>query len=730
MELKNIAVLDFDLAYLALLSREGLKPLCRWEKSIKKSHLDVLNSMGLKTRCIKRKLKNGDSSEEVVFSASGAWVDFYQAQFQNTPLIKSDKNIRLEGYLFGFPSCCIENFIQHGYSSNFLAREDQHILFHWCCPDCNITPLLVPEYRKIYNICRHLFGEKGTIKNNFFAGENVKSRLKTAATLSLIVGTSCLVPISGLAAPHNDDPHLTPFYEYDDHDQDYIKDFFETILGLNPELFDSDGDGVADGVQAAKSLYKQLAQLPHEPRTDGPYITDYMMYGLETCSKCDSVVNMGYAVIVNPMENLSMDIPYIAFHHYLLHGSLSYEGDVHSKDDINPALLDVILNGKGSSHIYSVNGDTDEDGLTDLEEPFCGTDPTQADSDQDGVLDGRQTAIKIAELVESLPLVQKQDSLYAQDYSYDGVERCYICGQTFNMGYRKIINPVKNLTYDLSYITIHYLKCGGFTYNGEVHSDRIDIKALLNVISLNSDDHELFVLTDNDQDGLNNQEESELTLDPQCWDSDMDGIGDGAELAHLLYDRIQQLPIVNPADQIYKIDYAQRGIEACGVCAQDVNMGYIELVNPVTAESLKIDYIALHYLQHGSFSYFGAIHQGRVDPVQLATFFNELVTNVDDENDPTPVQLLLGQNYPNPFNPETVIPFQVHGDQVLSLSVKIFNVLGKEICTLFEGQKEKGQYSLLWNGQDDQGEIMPSGVYVVQIKSGHFKQSRFISLLK
>ena len=88
----------------------------------------------------------------------------------------------------------------------------------------------------------------------------------------------------------------------------------------------------------------------------------------------------------------------------------------------------------------------------------------------------------------------------------------------------------------------------------------------------------------------------------------------------------------------------------------------------------------------------------------------------------------LAQNYPNPFNSETKIGFQLAEDCRVELS--IYNVLGQHIRTLFEGQQPEGSYSVTWNGKDDLGGTVSSGVYLYRMQAGDFTVSRRMLLLK
>jgi len=146
-ELKDI---DDELAYLALLTREGVKPLSRWEKPLDDCELGLLQRLGLLTKQIRRTVKTGRVVTETIFGVSPAYIKLYERRFGHTPIDKSAPTQRFEGFLFGFPPCCVDEYIRHPYTKNGLDREQQKILFHWACKDCKITPLLLPAYERAY----------------------------------------------------------------------------------------------------------------------------------------------------------------------------------------------------------------------------------------------------------------------------------------------------------------------------------------------------------------------------------------------------------------------------------------------------------------------------------------------------------------------------------------------------------------------------------------------------
>ena len=93
----------------------------------------------------------------------------------------------------------------------------------------------------------------------------------------------------------------------------------------------------------------------------------------------------------------------------------------------------------------------------------------------------------------------------------------------------------------------------------------------------------------------------------------------------------------------------------------------------------------------------------------------------------------MGVNYPNPFNPETWIPYQLSDSAPVTIT--IYDMAGAVIRRLDLGQQAAGVYAsrgraAYWDGRDQQGETAASGVYVVQLRAGAYRESRRMLLRK
>ncbi len=104
-------------------------------------------------------------------------------------------------------------------------------------------------------------------------------------------------------------------------------------------------------------------------------------------------------------------------------------------------------------------------------------------------------------------------------------------------------------------------------------------------------------------------------------------------------------------------------------------------------------------------------------------------TSVERIGEIVPGSFSLAQNYPNPFNPTTSIRYTLAQGSEVKLTV--FNMLGQKVATLVNEQQVAGEYLATWNGQNDAGLLVSSGVYVYKLEAaGGFVQTRKMLFLK
>jgi hypothetical protein len=102
--------------------------------------------------------------------------------------------------------------------------------------------------------------------------------------------------------------------------------------------------------------------------------------------------------------------------------------------------------------------------------------------------------------------------------------------------------------------------------------------------------------------------------------------------------------------------------------------------------------------------------------------------NIIHQAPPLPLDYILFQNYPNPFNPSTSVKFQV--PKTSDVTVKIYDMLGQEVRTLFAGEVLRGTYTVEWDGLNDAGVQMSSGSYVYRMIAGEFMQAKKMVYVK
>jgi hypothetical protein len=101
-----------------------------------------------------------------------------------------------------------------------------------------------------------------------------------------------------------------------------------------------------------------------------------------------------------------------------------------------------------------------------------------------------------------------------------------------------------------------------------------------------------------------------------------------------------------------------------------------------------------------------------------------------DNDDPTAPALTtaLNGNYPNPFNPETTISYSV--EKAGKVTLEVYNILGQKVRTLVNDTKDAGSHNVVWNGKDQAGNNVSSGVYFYRMKNGNYSKTNKMILMK
>lgn len=88
----------------------------------------------------------------------------------------------------------------------------------------------------------------------------------------------------------------------------------------------------------------------------------------------------------------------------------------------------------------------------------------------------------------------------------------------------------------------------------------------------------------------------------------------------------------------------------------------------------------------------------------------------------------LWPNYPNPFNSQTHITFQI--PEPVHVKLSICNILGQEIRQLTDGHRQQGHFSLAWDGRDNSGKTVVSGIYLLRLQAGNFIKIRKVAFIR
>jgi len=126
---------------------------------------------------------------------------------------------------------------------------------------------------------------------------------------------------------------------------------------------------------------------------------------------------------------------------------------------------------------------------------------------------------------------------------------------------------------------------------------------------------------------------------------------------------------------------------------------------------------------------FSRLNQETNSPFQILVGNTDFIERqVAEIQSRLPKDFCLFQNYPNPFNSTTQIRFQLPSAEKVSL--KILNLMGREVRALLNEHQAAGNYQVSWDGRDNQGNEAGTGVYLCVFQAGQFLESRKVLVLK
>jgi len=136
-------------------------------------------------------------------------------------------------------------------------------------------------------------------------------------------------------------------------------------------------------------------------------------------------------------------------------------------------------------------------------------------------------------------------------------------------------------------------------------------------------------------------------------------------------------------------------------------------------------------LEHNTIYYWQIISTSLFDyndaPSNIFAFTTKQVTSID-ENQIIPLKTILGNNYPNPFNPITTINFTLNIET--NLKIDIHNIKGQKVKSLLNEYRPAGVHNIVWNGKDDNGNDVGSGVYFYRMESEGYVSTKKMVMIK
>lgn len=167
----------------------------------------------------------------------------------------------------------------------------------------------------------------------------------------------------------------------------------------------------------------------------------------------------------------------------------------------------------------------------------------------------------------------------------------------------------------------------------------------------------------------------------------------------------------------YELEYSLNSSFENSTIVENVEKTYYQLITP---EKEKYYYWRVRSKnESGSYSNFS----------RTASFVIDQITDVNNEtNQVVPDKFYLSQNYPNPFNPSTIIKYGIPKSSLVT--IKIYNIIGQQVRTLVNEEKDAGEYQIHWDGKNDNGQNVSSGTYLYRVIAGDYVKTLKMILLR
>jgi len=207
---------------------------------------------------------------------------------------------------------------------------------------------------------------------------------------------------------------------------------------------------------------------------------------------------------------------------------------------------------------------------------------------------------------------------------------------------------------------------------------------------------------------------------------EMANIGD-PEFLRIIIQAFNRTNIVQTYDFVPSSYLGYLAVSTVGVSWIDVNPFFGNASPDIDAEFvITIDPSGLSPGVHSSGFTVYSSHANEMErffiPINL-----DYTTDITNEPG-LPDKFALHQNYPNPFNPFTTIKYDLKHETAVLL--RIFNILGEEVRTLVNKEQQAGRYDVIWDGNNNFGKQVSSGVYIYRISAGDFVMTKKLILQK
>ncbi len=183
----------------------------------------------------------------------------------------------------------------------------------------------------------------------------------------------------------------------------------------------------------------------------------------------------------------------------------------------------------------------------------------------------------------------------------------------------------------------------------------------------------------------------------------------------------QRLWINNDEEQIFLADDRVNTVTYLENIPVDVTSNYEGSLLGVAHSSQRNEFLMAYVFKDATMQRGADIYGRRfygTDPTDVAPGPGNL----------SPQHFNVSQNYPNPFNPETTIEFSLPVQ--CRVMVEVFDLLGRKIQTLFDGMENSGTHQVSWNGKDESGAEVSSGVYFYQVRTEQFNAKKKMLLIR